>query len=156
MHISRTINEQTSQSLIAWHIMSPNQRFSLLPSSGLHEGGPQIHHRDIERCTNLARSRCIRLCEARSSAWERGILYSIEFLQLIFIDGRWADQNESWVLCACRWVLNDCLQVLFILIQGHMLAVCWNARIVGTEEDSLSDVTNWYFEYIRYFKWGCS
>ena len=59
----------------------------------------------------------------------------------MFIYGRWADQNESRVLCACCRVQNDCLQVLFILIQGHMLIMGWNACIIGTEENSLSDVS---------------
>lgn len=59
----------------------------------------------------------------------------------MLIYGRWADQNESRALCACRWVLNNCLQVLFILIQGYMLIVGWNACIIGTEENSLFDVS---------------
>lgn len=137
----RTISEKTSQYVITRHIASPNKRFSLLPASGLHEGGPQIHYWDIERCTDFARSHCIRLGEAGGSAWEWGVLCSIEGLQLMFIYGRWADQNESRVLCACRRVQNDCLQVLFILIQGHMLIMGWNACIIGTEENSLSDVS---------------
>lgn len=42
-------------------------------------------------------------------------------------------------------MLNDRLQVFFILIQGHMLIVGWHAGIIGTEEDSLSDISPMVF-----------
>lgn len=72
----------------------------------------------------------------------------------MFIYGRWADQNESRVLCACRRVLNYCLQVLFILIQGYMLVVGWNACVIGTEENSLSDVSQLALQIYLRFQMG--
>lgn len=68
------------------------------------------------------------------------LLVMVESLQLVLIDGRRSDQNDAWVLGLGGRVLNDCLQVLFVLIYSDVLDVIRDTCIIGTEEYCLSSV----------------
>lgn len=65
------------------------------------------------------------------------LLLRVESLELVFVDRRQCDQNDAWVLGLGGRVLDDLLQVLFVLAQRDMLLMIRDTCIIGTEEDCL-------------------
>lgn len=66
-------------------------------------------------------------------------LVCIERFQLVFINWRWCYKDDSGVVGLCCWMLDDGLEIPFIVIQGNMLGAPGKAGIVCTKEYCLAN-----------------
>lgn len=70
----------------------------------------------------------------------RVLLRRVESFELVLVDGWRSDHNDARVLGSGGRMLDDPLQVFFVLVQGDVLLVIWDACIIGTEEDCLLSI----------------
>lgn len=70
----------------------------------------------------------------------RSILCGIEILQLVLIDRRGGNDDNTGILGLGSRVLDDLLKVLFVGCEGNVLDMGRHTGVICSEEDSLASL----------------
>lgn len=108
-----------------------------MPAHSRHKRGPNIRHGDIQRGPNLFSSFGIDLGRMSCPAGMRGILCNVKGLELILVDGRGRNDDNTGILGLGGGVLDELLQVLFVGFQGDMLRMGGYTGIIRAKENGL-------------------
>lgn len=108
-----------------------------MPAHSRHKGGPNIRHGDIQRGPNLLGSFGIDLGRMSCPTGMGSILCIVKVLELVLVDRRRSNDDDTGILGLGGGVLDELSEVLFVDFQRDMLHMDGYTCIICAKENGL-------------------
>lgn len=130
---------QCPDCVILWQVLRTVERVARLPASFGHESSPEIDAGDFHISCNIARGIRVLLCNHVGAIQLRVSLALDTVVQTSLFDWRGSHQQQPRLMGLNGWVSEEFDQVLFVLVQRHMLSVLGlqEAGVVGSKQNGL-------------------